>query len=223
MEQSVPKIVELLVEKNSAELRLYVKEEVERSRVRAIAAFTAVAALVAFLSSLGIYQLLKGYIDNSVARVLQDESTRRAFTRIRERSTQADKLLIHIAEVNNEAIGRLDQIKGAAGSIGMFRIASGRTNPDDWKANGEGITVLVDTSSGGFSEMPIYLVTLVGGGENAWAVTGATSIYGATPSRFKIFIRLPFGHLSPDEAKKQRWSIQWVGLEPVALKASVKP
>jgi hypothetical protein len=222
MERNVPKAVEFLVEKNSAELRLYVKEEVDKSRLRAIAAFASVAGLVAFLSSLGVYQLLKSYIDHSVERILQDESTRRASTRIQERSTQADGLLDRIRAADQEAGDRLDKIRRAVGSMGVYRVGSGRTNPADWQAHQDGITVSVDTSSSGFSTVPIYLVTLAGSSD-AWAVTGVTSIYDATPSHFKVFIRWPIGiprmaSLSPEWARQQQWSIQWVGLEPVVMK-----
>ena len=46
----------------------------------------------------------------------------------------------------------------------------------------------VDTSAGKFTSTPRYFTTL-GGNSSHWATTGATSIYNATPTGFRVYVR----------------------------------
>jgi hypothetical protein len=46
----------------------------------------------------------------------------------------------------------------------------------------------VDTSSAGFTKTPTY-VTSLGGTTRHWATTGGSSVYNATATGFRIYIR----------------------------------
>lgn len=114
--------------------------------------------------------------------------------------------------------------EGAHGIIGdsglfmgstMMKIAAGKTKPDQWQQypGGKGIFVDVDTSSAKFSETPIY-VTSIHGSSSHWATTGASSVYLAKPTGFRIYIRwVNYGPLTPAQAIQWKWHIQWIGIE----------
>src|ERR1051325_4159286 len=70
------------------------------------------------------------------------------------------------------------------------RIVTGKTNPAMWKnyPNGTGVMVDVDTSEAHFAQTPLYFTSL-GGISHHWATAGATSIYSATPTGFRIYVR----------------------------------
>lgn len=98
-----------------------------------------------------------------------------------------------------------------------FRAAAGKTATDgsDWVAypNGNGIYVKVDTSKAGFTETPYYFASLHGKADH-WATTGSTSIYSPTKSGFQVYLRWADGGvLKTDEARKQEWHIQWLGVQ----------
>ena len=95
------------------------------------------------------------------------------------------------------------------------RIASGRTEPGNtaWKKYGTGIVVIVDTSSGRFSGTPVY-ITSIGGKTKHWTTTGASSIYKATSTSFKIYIRkVNNAEITLDQANQYEWHINWIGME----------
>lgn len=100
----------------------------------------------------------------------------------------------------------------------MAIVYAGRTEPGNtnWKqvANGRGVYVDVDTSDAGFDEtedVPVYLTSL-GGKNQHWATTGATSIYKATHTGFRVFVRwIDSSPITPDYANEVEWHINWLG------------
>lgn len=97
------------------------------------------------------------------------------------------------------------------------RIASGRTMPGAtaWQQyhTGFGVYVDVDTSAAHFTSTPAY-VTSIGGVTNHWATTGATSVYFATATSFRIFVRWDDGgSLTPAQANEFQWHINWIAME----------
>jgi len=97
----------------------------------------------------------------------------------------------------------------------MMKIATGKTNPNQWQqySGGKGIFVDVDTSSAKFSKTPIY-ITSIHGSSWHWSTTGASSVYKATSTGFRIYIRWANGaSLTPDRAIKGKWHIEWIGIE----------
>jgi hypothetical protein len=97
------------------------------------------------------------------------------------------------------------------------RIASGQTPQGStaWQQypGGNGIFVDVNTASGKFSSVPVY-ITSIGGASSHWATTGATSVYLATATGFRIYVRWVDGAaLSPATANGFNWNINWIGME----------
>jgi hypothetical protein len=92
----------------------------------------------------------------------------------------------------------------------------GRTKPKDWKglSNGRGIRVDVEIPPGVFlasKPVPVFITSL-GGDNNHWATTGASSVYKATHEGFSIYIRwIDGGPLTPEFAEAQGWHINWLG------------
>jgi hypothetical protein len=97
------------------------------------------------------------------------------------------------------------------------RTAVGRTKPGrtNWKQHTENncIYVDIDTTSGRFSGIPVYL-TSIGGDSLHDTTVGATSIHEASATKFRIYIKLLDGSpLDPETANKMRWHINWYGAE----------
>jgi bacterial leucyl aminopeptidase len=101
------------------------------------------------------------------------------------------------------------------GSTMSIKIASGSTTPGstNWQAYGTtGVYLDVDTSAGKFTTTPKY-VTSIGGASSHWATTGATSIYSATPTGFRVYVRWSDGSaLTTAQANSFQWHINWVGI-----------
>ena len=88
---------------------------------------------------------------------------------------------------------------------------SGTTNWQVYAANG--IYLDVDTSAGGFRTTPVY-VTSIGGNSSHWSTTGATSIYFATATGFRVYVRwVDYSPLTPAQANSLGWYINWIGME----------
>jgi hypothetical protein len=219
MPDDIPESIKLLVDSKASDLKLYVKEEVERSRTRAIAVFTSVAALVAFLSSLGVYQVLKNYMNNTVTKALEEEGITTTLVRIRAHLAETETASSRARAANQAATDTIERLRKLENTINSFRVASGTTPPEatQWQASGAaGINVVVDTSSAGFSTIPIYVPTILGR-DGHWETTGATAIYEPTPTSFRIYLRFADGrNLSPETARTLNWSVKWIGFEPVA-------
>jgi hypothetical protein len=92
---------------------------------------------------------------------------------------------------------------------------SGSTTPGvtNWKQYGtNALYVDVDTSSAGFTDVPSYLTSLIGNG-NQWEVDGVTSIYSPTATGFRIYLRNDMGNaITPELANQKGWCVQWVGI-----------
>jgi hypothetical protein len=100
--------------------------------------------------------------------------------------------------------------------MATHRIASGLTpaGATAWIQYGaSGVYVDVNTSAGKFSAVPVY-ITSIGGNSSHWATTGATSIYNATATGFRIYVRwVDNSPLTPAQANANQWHINWIGME----------
>lgn len=100
--------------------------------------------------------------------------------------------------------------------MATHRIASGKTTPGAtaWQVySPNGIFVDVNTSAGKFPAAPVY-VTSIGGISSHWATTGATSVYSATATGFRVYVRWVDGSpLTPAQANSLQWHINWIGME----------
>lgn len=99
--------------------------------------------------------------------------------------------------------------------MSQVKIASGRTTPGttNWhQYNNKGICVDVNTSSARFANTPVYLTSL--GGSSHWQMVGATSIYLATATGFRVYVRwLDGSNISPSQANTLKLHINWMGME----------
>jgi hypothetical protein len=103
------------------------------------------------------------------------------------------------------------------GSSVSIKIASGSTTPGstNWQpySGNTGVYLDVDTSAGKFTTTPKYLTSL-GGTSSHWAATGVTSIYDATPTGFRVYVRWSNGSaLTPAQANSFQWHVNWLGVE----------
>ena len=100
------------------------------------------------------------------------------------------------------------------------RVASGQSSRD-WKAyTAQCVFLDVDTTAAGFTKTPVY-VTSIGGDEEQWLAAGVQAIYPIPPAKtpsaagFRVYVRRRDGALlSPEEAQKKGWHIDWIGVEP---------
>lgn len=107
-------------------------------------------------------------------------------------------------------------------TVPNLTIASGQTTPEDWQiyytsiGQPYGIFVDVDTSAAGFTTPPVYITSL-GGRCWHWVTTGASSVYNATCTDFRIYIKWDTGMglpvVTPADAKQYQWHINWIGIE----------
>ena len=110
-----------------------------------------------------------------------------------------------------------------------MRIGSGSTKPVNtaWQPYdptssipGRGIFVDVDTSHAGFTKTPNYVIS-VGGRSHHWELTGTSTIYDPTPTKFRVYVRLSYNKtgqetppLTPAQANTHLWHVTWIGVEP---------
>ncbi len=96
------------------------------------------------------------------------------------------------------------------------RIASGRTTPGStaWQVySPTGIFLDVNTTAGKLTGTPVY-VTSIGGNSSHWATTGATSIYSATATGFRVYVKWSDNNpLTPATANGFQWHINWIAME----------
>jgi hypothetical protein len=99
------------------------------------------------------------------------------------------------------------------------RIASGRTPPGAtaWQqyTGSPGIFVDVNTTAANLTGTPVY-VTSIGGNSSHWATNGASSVYSATATGFRVYVRFFDGRpLSPSDANQVgwQWHINWIAME----------
>lgn len=78
----------------------------------------------------------------------------------------------------------------------------------NWKSYNGYIMTDIDTSSCGFTTTPKYFTT-ISGDSNHWSTTGATSIYSASPTGFRVYI-WKSGGVSTSYASGKNWRINWI-------------
>ena len=105
-------------------------------------------------------------------------------------------------------------VKGA--DLMSMKFGSGSTTPGatNWKkyGTGTGVYLDVDTSAAEFCETPQYF-TSIGGNSSHWATTGATSIYRATKTGFRVYVRWANGNpITAAQANSFKWHINWLGV-----------
>jgi hypothetical protein len=117
-----------------------------------------------------------------------------------------------ITVINQPAVALLQTVQSALIARGSTPV--GNTAWQQY-SSGAGVFVDVDTSSAGFATTPIYITSL--GGNNAhWGTTGATSIYDATPTGFRVYVRWSSGEeLTPAVANQFGWHINWIAVPAV--------
>lgn len=101
--------------------------------------------------------------------------------------------------------------------VNATKIAVGSTLPGttDWKQGNNNIYVDVDTSAAGFTKRPVY-ITSISGKINHWKVLGASSVYEASATMFRIWLRWADSNQkfpTPEQANRDQWHINWIGIE----------
>jgi hypothetical protein len=97
------------------------------------------------------------------------------------------------------------------GTAVRSRLVSGSTpsGSTDWRQYGSaGLYVDVDTSSGGFTDTPVYVTNLTGT-SNHWTTTGGSAVYLATPTGFRVYVRAA-NNVTPAVANQRRWAVSWL-------------
>jgi hypothetical protein len=126
----------------------------------------------------------------------------------------------------------------SASLFGQLHIAQGVTTPSDWRTytpnvdldvtldDGTeltlgGIYVDVNTSNCNFAETPHYIVSIESGSPGRhWLLSGASSIYNATPNGFRVYLTWTdyLGHPTLDNpvsvsvAQDSGWFIRWTAI-----------
>jgi hypothetical protein len=92
---------------------------------------------------------------------------------------------------------------------------SGTTKGRPWQpyagGGGPGIYIDVDAADANFPYTPVYVCSLHGNTRH-WATTGGSSVYNASASGFRVYVRQADGSsLSPSDAATWGWHIAWFG------------
>jgi hypothetical protein len=99
------------------------------------------------------------------------------------------------------------------GAVG-FRTGHTELHNTGWKAHGpNAITTHVDTGDGHFASTPRYIAGFCSQWFPGLPVMGTRSVYSATPTGFRIYIHTKGDPITPEEASKQGWIINWIGAE----------
>lgn len=95
------------------------------------------------------------------------------------------------------------------------KIVSGSTIPGatGWQTYGAySVYVDVNTAAAGFTTTPPYVISL-GCYSNCWDTTGGSSVYNATPTGFRVFVRFADDRpISPADANALGWHINWTAV-----------
>lgn len=97
------------------------------------------------------------------------------------------------------------------------KIVSGSTIPgatgwQPYQGGTSGIYVDVNTAAGGFTTTPPYVASL-GCVSNCWFTTGGSSVYDATPTGFRVYVRNADGSaITPAFANSLQWHINWTAI-----------
>ncbi|MDU9050624.1 MAG: hypothetical protein Q3M30_17390 [Candidatus Electrothrix sp. Rat3] len=125
------------------------------------------------------------------------------------------KLKEYFESIQADIDQRLAVISGAK------RIACGSTKPGatEWVQYGgdakTGVYVDIDTSAAQFTKNPVY-TTAIGGNSHHWETTGASSVYSATATSFRVYVQWSKRDtpLTPEVTNGYKWHINWIGMEP---------
>lgn len=102
------------------------------------------------------------------------------------------------------------------GTMSIRNLASGSTTPGAtaWQQYGAfGILVDVDTSAAKFETTPVY-ITSIGGNSSHWDAIGASAVYLATNTSFRVYVKWTESQpLTPELANSMQWHINWIGME----------
>jgi peptide methionine sulfoxide reductase MsrB len=96
------------------------------------------------------------------------------------------------------------QLTGDVAAACKGQTVPGATGWQQYDANG--IYLDVNTAACGFSATPLYF-TSIGGWSSHWTTTGATSIYSAGPTGFRVYIHSP--GITPQAANQLGWHLNW--------------
>ncbi|WP_435240662.1 hypothetical protein [Streptomyces cucumeris] len=105
--------------------------------------------------------------------------------------------------------------------MATLRVGSGKTSPGQgWQLYGqEGVFLDVDTSAARFAGTPVYTASLNStGGNQLWAV-GASSVYSATATGFRVYLRWVDDarrggrQLTPETAEQFGFYLTWIGVD----------
>jgi hypothetical protein len=88
---------------------------------------------------------------------------------------------------------------------------AGQSPTTAWQQlTGNTLTIVVDTSACGFTETPIYTTSL-GGNTEHFSALGTTSIYEATATSFRVFVRLADARpLTPSQVTQWGWHMNYI-------------
>ncbi|HZI16395.1 MAG TPA: S8 family peptidase [Myxococcus sp.] len=100
-----------------------------------------------------------------------------------------------------QAIAR---VNNAGSTVCKGQTPAGATAWQQYDANG--IYLDINTSACGFASAPLYF-TSIGGWSSHWSTTGATSIYSATATSFRVYVNSP--GITPAAANSMGWHINW--------------
>ncbi|WP_257448301.1 GON domain-containing protein [Archangium lipolyticum] len=96
-------------------------------------------------------------------------------------------------------------------SVRQPSLCTGQTAPGatSWQQYGsDGLYLDVDTTACGYSAAPLYFTSL-GGLDNHWKTTGATSIYLPTATGFRVYVWYRGNSLTPALANQLGWYLNW--------------
>ncbi len=113
--------------------------------------------------------------------------------------------------VVGDLLGAAKRIDGA-----QLRMVSGSTpaTTTAWKQYNNnpasnGVFVDINTSAAGFKSTPFYITSLGGNGGH-WTTMGATSIYSASKTGFRVYVNQT--GITPANARSRRFHINWLAI-----------
>lgn len=100
-------------------------------------------------------------------------------------------------------------------SVPSIRIAAGSTAPGQgWQQEGNGVSLTVDTSSGGFTATPVYTSSLAVDSGVWWFIAGNSNVQAPTATEFKVYIqRIDNVKLNVADVVNNKWYVNWHGIQ----------
>lgn len=157
-----------------------------------------------------VISVLYGLTTDEIGKKIKDELSG---TAMQSASDSIKTIMKRMAFISKSADSMYELLSSKSG----FDITTGSTDPENtaWREYSKDAIVLdVNTTSHNFKTTPIYLTTL-GGISGHYVITGITSIYGANPNGFTVYIKSTIPFKEKDllsEAKQSKWHVQWVAL-----------